>query len=706
MQLNKSNINAGKDLIIDSNHQLITNGQRKPGTNAKLEHPDFKRRTTLEADKVVSIKSRYAQRYKETDIAGGAVIINSGSSIGFSENSNSKEKFFLSLRPMALRSVTVYAQGHNKLANDSKKIYFSGKQVPTSSLNGDLLIQSKNNLTIDQQDVDLHSTGDITLSSTNGRLYVQGHATTKGWLNKSADVMTLQAPEDINLIGKSVKIEGANLKTENRFVWDLTDFSKIDVSKNLDTDALIKKYGYQYYVDSAEYQAERNKQIKANTRKVKKDFSAGINTFKPLTGNINIIATDGSVELKGIKNKIDDSEICLIGSGCSGGYLSTHRIKVVQEQIKLTNEAMKSVQNNKSLSQKDKNEEIHNLKKVLSDLNQILEMSKKPSKGYEHKVVNIKAIKDSNITAKKGGILMEGTDINAANINIKADGNLTTGDSIRITGLADVYTKGNVKKGKITGPNYSYHQLINQAKLDAKKDINIAGKGNLAKKGINNAVIVNSANINAKGNVNIDAITGDLLLEASQVAFMDGSQHTSTSRTWYGKKKVKTTTKVTENSNAITTDITANNIKLKSDGHIKIYGSELSAGRRGDVDIEAGKGLYLYSIEDRKYSNTDIKKRSSWLGIRYNKDHTNDTHQEISQLPTKLIGGKAYTKSGHNTLLEGTVFDTLKPADIQVGVGKYASKDAKLILAPIAKQIQNTHSQQKESTVWQKQVSS
>lgn len=103
-------------------------------------------------------------------------------------------------------------------------------------------------------------------------------------------------------------------------------------------------------------------------------------------------------------------------------------------------------------------------------------------------------------------------------------------------------------------------------------------------------------------------------------------------------------------------------------------------------------------------STTDIKKKSSFLGVRYNKDHTNDTRQELSQLPTTLIGGKAYTQSGSNTLLQGTVFDTLKPADIKVGVGKYADDAAKVILVPITNQITTTHNQEKESTVWQKTV--
>lgn len=205
---------------------------------------------------------------------------------------------------------------------------------------------------------------------------------------------------------------------------------------------------------------------------------------------------------------------------------------------------------------------------------------------------------------------------------------------------------------------------------------------------LSSMALVEPYDILLEGNVRIDASTGDVDLEASQNAFMDGSQKSSTSKIWYGKKKSRTTTNIF-NNNAVTTDIQSNNISLIADG---------------SINLTAGKILNLYAIEDVNKSSTEIKKRSSWLGVRYDKDNTSDTRQELSQLPVKLIGGKAYTASGGSTLLEGTVFKTLKPADIKVGVGKYADNTAQVILVPITNQINTTHNQEKESTVWQKTV--
>lgn len=64
------------------------------------------------------------------------------------------------------------------------------------------------------------------------------------------------------------------------------------------------------------------------------------------------------------------------------------------------------------------------------------------------------------------------------------------------------------------------------------------------------------------------------------------------------KRKTKTTTKTSNNSNAVTTDIQAKNISLTADGNINIYGSELTAASTGNINLSAGKGLYLYAIDD------------------------------------------------------------------------------------------------------------
>lgn len=691
MRLNNSTIESGKNIALDSQSQIIFNGERSANTNSSLNHINTGK-VVLNADEILSINSQSTQSYKDIDASAGAILVNSVlSKVSLNDN------------------VDFDATGGSKLAQSKEKLS-DGKDVKT--LNGDLSVSSYNDLIIDPKLVKLHSKGDLSLTSRNGQLYLKGHALKKASFFSSPllfgnnDFVELIASGDINLTGKEVLIEGANLNNGYDLFRLMIDSSKIDYSSG----------DFQKQIDVLNAELEKKKET---------EKKRGVIEFSPAMGGINITATNGDVKLKGIKNGVNDIDGCEPYCGFFN-YVSPHRVQVIEDQIKLVNSEIASTKVDTKLSVQARNGEVSKLQGTLSDLNKILEISKQPSKGYEHKAVEINSFGTVNISAQNGGVLLEGTNVNSIfdSINILAKGNLdsinvtddnnrtdTYNDSIRITGLADVF-----QQGDMNGSNYSYHQIINQPKLKAKGNIQISGQGDLVKSSnkydsktksyiSNNGVVLNSADvISTNGNIRIDASEGDINLEASQAAFMDGSQTSSTSRKWYGKKKTTTTTVTSNNSNAVTTDLEAKNISLTADGNIKAYGSDLVAAPTGVIKLSAGNGLYLYSIDNVNENSTDIKKKSSFLGVRYNKEHTNDTRQELSQLPAKLIGGKAYTASGSDTLLEGTVFNTLKSSDIQVGVGKYADDAAKLILAPITNQITITHNQEKESTVWMKTV--
>ncbi|MBR0573024.1 DUF637 domain-containing protein [Pasteurella atlantica] len=567
---------------------------------------------------------------------------------------------------------------------------------------------------------------DIIISSQKGTLHLKGISGKEGV--GSEKVVNLTTIGDVNLSGKEVVIEGANISSHNKG----TNITATDGSVKLKgVKSSFKDKVSQHKINALNEYIEN---MKPSTVYVPNGMESFIFvTYKSLnqiSSELEQYKNHNSVNVSNLKNRFPILRFFNQVVNSSNFNFSKEQM-ILLEDYKKVFSLLTEKSNYSTLSKNEfdllknslknlpkppnferftryklANNKYNNLK---TDFENILNISKNTSTGEEHKEVNIKATNDVNIVTKEGGILLEGSDItsNKGGINIIADGNLATGETIRVTALADLYHRGDASNGKITGSNYMLHQLVNQAKLTANKDINIAGKGNKKLGGINNAVIINSANINAKDNVNIASITGDTLLESSQISFMDGSQHTSTSHSWLGlKKKRKTTTKTKENSYAITSNIKAKNINLKSDGDIRVYGSKFEANNNGKINISAGKGLYLYAIENRENSTEDVTKKSSFLGIRYNKDHTNDARDVIEQLPAKLIGEKAYTKSGHNTLLQGTIFETLKPADIKVGVGKYADKDAKLILQPIIKQITNVHTQEKSNIVWQKQVNS
>lgn len=408
---------------------------------------------------------------------------------------------------------------------------------------------------------------------------------------------------------------------------------------------------------------------------------------------------------------------------------------------------------------------------TLDQLNQILEISKKPADGAEHSVASFTAGKDINIIAKQG-ILLEGTNLTSSNggMTIYAAGNLpaevttkaplkegeswiattpvqVNRNSIVITSLADTY-----QYGPVGDANSSYHQLITNPTLTAKKDIQIVSEGkistNLDTKPtivptgklllddklevydntaikfnpqtemlsgtdlkivkvptgstfVNNAMILNGVAINSQqGNVLIHNKTGDIQFAAAQEAFLDNSRRTYKKGHWWNRKKI-TETKHSQISDAIVTDITGNNINIKADGSIYAFGTQMATNnQQGNLDISAGKKLYLYTVDSVNEQNVDVKKKSTFLGIKYSDSHTNDTRNETVELPAKLVANKIITQSGQNTYLKGTQFEYLSDVTVQAGVGKYADPKAQVIFDNAVKQIQTSTTKESNNTLW------
>ncbi len=182
MRVNNSTLDADKHLNIKGSNQLIFNGERTANTHVGITHTVGN--NTLKAGQIISIDNWAVQSYQNTDITGGAVLINSNYSLVFNTNTN------------------INATGNTKLAT-SKEELIDGKAVNT--LNGDLAIGSGQvYLTIDPKLVTLGAVGDINLASRNGELYLKGYKGTQGL--GSEQVVKLTTAGNINLSGKSVLI--------------------------------------------------------------------------------------------------------------------------------------------------------------------------------------------------------------------------------------------------------------------------------------------------------------------------------------------------------------------------------------------------------------------------------------------------------------------------------------------------------------------
>ncbi|OPH36792.1 DUF637 domain-containing protein, partial [Moraxella atlantae] len=94
-------------------------------------------------------------------------------------------------------------------------------------------------------------------------------------------------------------------------------------------------------------------------------------------------------------------------------------------------------------------------------------------------------------------------------------------------------------------------------------------------------------------------------------------------------------------------------------------------------------------------------KTSSFIGIKYNKNHTTDTRNVSSELPSTLVANIIDTGSGDDTYLQGTEFEYLQGANIKAGVGMKAVPDAKIIFDTINTTVQENHTREFNNVVWQ-----
>ncbi|MFQ3125618.1 DUF637 domain-containing protein, partial [Neisseria meningitidis] len=118
-------------------------------------------------------------------------------------------------------------------------------------------------------------------------------------------------------------------------------------------------------------------------------------------------------------------------------------------------------------------------------------------------------------------------------------------------------------------------------------------------------------------------------------------------------------------------------------------------GNLGDFG-EFCKGLQL-----------NVQKSTRFIGIKVGKSNYSKNELNETKLPVRVIAQTAKTRSGWDTVLEGTEFKTtLFGADIQAGVGEKARADAKIILKGIVNRIQTEEKLESNSTVWQKQAGS
>lgn len=613
----------------------------------------------LQADGVLSLVSGAGQYLQNTDLKGGAVLIESGA--GFDVNKN----------------VKVTATGSPLLNNDKD----------LNKLNGNLSIQTNDNLTIDPKLLTLSAVGDYDLMSKKGDLTLIGHGGTKG--NGSEQVVKLNtANGGINLAGQKVELQGSQLNA-------VKDISIVSTDGDLIVDGVRNTLNNQ---SSTKY-IDVLKAIRADL----------------LIENDKFLVDEDYIKLREI-----------VGKRLSPGALPSQTAVAEDLARKLEKKylvkiGIKPTTNGPMLPQMGANvlADIRVLyQQEINDIDSAIALYSKSLNGYEHAQPILKStVGDIKITSVKGISITGGLiDSNRGAVDIEAMGTLT-GNGHSIQGIYNSEKANSVKQGLISGAiiidalqdsyevgkptdtNYSWRSPVNSTEINGHKGVKIraTGKGNADNLILQGVRIDSAGDVNVEGNKNI---IFDIAIDNSY----DKSLNTETKKKWYGKKTRITTVKTSNKSLGVSVDIVAKNINVRSteknttamEGKnrtsIDMYSSNLTANG-GKVTIEAGGDLNFLTAEDVVQNTTDITKKSSWIGIKYNDSKSTSTRNIQSEIPAILTADYITTKSGFDTRLKGTEFNYLEGANIQAG--------GNIILEGASKTVTETLNKQSNSVVWQ-----
>lgn len=394
--LNNSQVTSDRHVILKADGALSSNAN-------------------IKADGIVSINSIATQNLAGSNLIGGAINLASGTGIN-------------------VTNATLAATGSSN-ADNIKTLGDSNGDV--SIVNGRYLITDKKtgkttekinttprNFTLDKS-TNLSVKNDLTINTT-GKLTLAGKAGTQGL--GSEKKVNLVAEGDINLTGGSVDIQGANISSQvNTFVEKKNALGQIVRSVVNTPSNAINITATQGNVEiGALKNTFKNKvsQAKLNEAQLR------VNEQKALVEDLTKQLESSPLyqQKSQLMQKIEQ-----IGYRLQEDSMAWSELELAQQEM----QSLLEIYNESETHHIE--QQLPNEKQTLGQLNQILEISKKPADGAEHSIANLTAGKDINIIAKQG-ILLEGTNLTSSNggMTIYAAGNLP----------AEVTTKAPLKEGE------------------------------------------------------------------------------------------------------------------------------------------------------------------------------------------------------------------------------------------------------------------
>lgn len=650
-------VNATSDqhLAVSSGRTVYSNAEYTPATKWIADKV-----TNLTSKGVTSVTATGNQVLQNTNLTGGAVLLEAGG-------------FILGQTGLNLNAV-----GSDLLKNDTK----------LNSLNGDLTIQTNSNLTIDPKVYSLKAVGDIELVSKTGTLTLKGYEGAKG--NGSEQVVKLDtANGSINLEGAKVDIQGSQL-TAQKDIKIVSTKEDVFISgiKNTLNKQSSTKYLNNLKIVKTDLQKENDK-LAADP-----EYIQLLDILKKRLHSANELVLNVS-EAKKLAESLERKYLVKIEiSGTTNGPMLPQLGAWVLGKITILYP-----------------QEINDIDKAITLYSQSLT-------GYEHAQPILRSNNnDINIAAAKG-VSISGAMIDSAKgeVNIEAMGTLND-ETYNIQGIYNSDKENSVKQGTIqssiiidalqdsyefakpTDTNYSWRSPVNPTEINGYKGVKIKATGQQK----TDNLVLQGVRIDSANSVNIEA-NKNIIFDVAIDNSYDKSEQTETQKKWYGKKTRITTVKTSNKSLGISVDIVAKNINIRSEGKntaemkgkdrtsIDMYSSNLTANG-GKVTIQAGGDLNFLTADDVRQETTDITKKKTWVGIKYNDSKSTNTRDIKSEIPAVLTADYITTKSGFDTRLKGTEFNYLEGATIEAG--------GTIQLEGASSTVSETLKKEKNSVVWQ-----
>ena len=297
--------------------------------------------------------------------------------------------------------------------------------------------------------------------------------------------------------------------------------------------------------------------------------------------------------------------------------------------------------------------------------------------------------------------------LQGGNISLRAAGDIAlTSTNIQTANQVNIESGGNT----VIAANYGRWRVDNRANGGWYQDehylvrSNIRGDGGVNIGALGGSLILNATDITAyAGTARLQAL-GNVTLEAAQEHKHHQAQTTQVKTSWLGfKTKVYTTSYDNQYLLADPVTVDARDLEIKAGNSVNTFATKLTA--RQNLSLFAGDRINYYAVYDQVDTNATTYKTSSFVGIKYNSSTSTNSRSVLTGQPTQLQSQQdILSQSGGNQLLQGTRVSYGRSATFQAGVGEKARADARIILEGLRNSTTQTRTKEANYVVWQKQI--